>query len=158
MSQTDDDGIEYTIAFASRSCNNAERNYNSFHGECLAVFWAVQHFRQFLFGKPFALITDHAPFKWIMTPANFARWALLLQEYEFEVIHRPGVANSNADGCSRCQLPETATDSHEIKTLGEETSCYYMQTSPTGHIPPSYFFEFSPRCTTTKRCQSGHLG
>ena len=73
---------------------------------------------------------------------KLARWALLLQEYEFKVIHRPGVANSNADGCSRCPLPETATDNHDIETVGEKTPCYYMQTSPTGHSPPSYFLSF----------------
>ena len=90
----------------------------------------MQHFRKFVFSKPFTLITDHAPLKWIMTTTKLAgklaRWALLFQEYEFEVIHRPGVANSNADGCSRCPLPETATDNHEIETLGEKhlvTTC-----------------------------------
>ena len=99
-----------------------------------------------MFGKPYTVITDYAPLKWIMTTTKFtgklARWALLLQEYESEVIHRPGVANSNADGCSRCPLPETATHNHETETLGEKTPCYYMQTSPMGHILPSYFLSF----------------
>ena len=89
---------------------------------------------------------------------KLARWDLILHEYKFEVIHRLDVANSNADGCSRCPLPGTATNNHEIETLGEKTSCYYMQTSPTGHLPPSYFLGFSPRHTTAGRCQSRHLG
>ena len=70
---------------------------------------------------------------------KLARWALLLQEYEFQVIHRPGIANSNADGCSRCPLSKTTTDNHEIETLGEKTPCYYFQISPTLQVSPSYY-------------------
>ena len=80
-------------------------------GECLAVIWAVQYFRQFLFGKPFTLITDHAPLKWIMTTTKFtgklARWALLLQEYEFEVIYRCCKLQ-----CRRVQSLSITRDSH----------------------------------------------
>jgi hypothetical protein len=32
---------------------------------------------------------------------KLARWALILQEYDFQVVHRPGVTNLNADGLSR---------------------------------------------------------
>jgi hypothetical protein len=43
--QRDDEGREYVVAYASRSCNRAERNYSSYQGECLYAVWAVQHFR-----------------------------------------------------------------------------------------------------------------
>ena len=44
LTQKDDDGKEYVIAYASRSNNDAEAKYSSYEGECLAVAWAVAHF------------------------------------------------------------------------------------------------------------------
>ncbi len=82
------------MAFASRSNNDAEAKYGSCEGECLVVVWAVAHFRCYLFGNPFTLITDHQPLKWLMEndklTRKLARWALILQEYEFIVVHRAG--------------------------------------------------------------------
>ena len=45
LNQVDANGDEYAVAFASRSCNDAEKNYSCFHGEYLAVIWAVHYFR-----------------------------------------------------------------------------------------------------------------
>ena len=71
------------MAYASRSCNSTERNYNSYDGESLVVVWAVQHFRHYLIGSEFLLLTDHAALKWMMTTSKLterlARWSLLLQ-------------------------------------------------------------------------------
>jgi hypothetical protein len=37
LTQMDDDGKEFVIAYASRSNNNADAQYNSYEGECLAA-------------------------------------------------------------------------------------------------------------------------
>ena len=112
LSQVGKDGEEHPVYFASRSCNPAEQNYSSFEGECLAVVWATSHFRPYLFGNSFHLVTDHEPLKWIMTTnkqtGKLARWSLLLQEYDFTVEHRKGVENTNADCLSRYPLPSDA--------------------------------------------------
>ncbi len=91
LGQLDEEGKEYVIAYASRSNNKAESNYSSYEGECFAVVWAIIHFRPYLYGTNFTLYTDHQPITWLMTndkhTGKLARWALILQEYEFKVIH-----------------------------------------------------------------------
>jgi len=37
--------------------------------------------------------------------SKLARWALLIQEYDFEVVHRGGITNLDADGLSRNPSP-----------------------------------------------------
>lgn len=51
------------------------------------------------------LHTDHHSLKWLMSVSDpvgrLARWSLLIQQYDFEIRHRPGAANANADALSR---------------------------------------------------------
>jgi hypothetical protein len=57
--QRDDENREYVLAYASRSNNMTKRNYSSYAGKCLAVVWGVSHFRVYLYGRRFTLLTDH---------------------------------------------------------------------------------------------------
>jgi hypothetical protein len=109
--QRDDEGREYVIAYASRSNNRTERNYSSYAGECLAAVWGVSQFRVYLYGRRFVLLTDHEPFKWLMTNEKLTgmharQWAHILSEYDFEIRHRPGKRSGDADGLSRNPLQD----------------------------------------------------
>jgi len=93
------------VAYVSCSNNATKSHYNSYEGECLATVWVVAYFRCYLFGTQFTLIINHQPLKWLMESdkltGKLAQWAFILQEYDFEVVHKPEVANLNADGLSR---------------------------------------------------------
>ena len=110
LSQLNDDGKECVIAYASRSLNQAERNYGITDQECLAVVWAIKHFDQYLGLLPFKVVTDHSALKFLQTSdmptGRRARWMMYLQQFKFEITHRPGKENSNADALSRIPLAQ----------------------------------------------------
>ncbi len=82
-----------------------EENYSIPEKECLAIVWAITKLKYYLYGRPFTVLTDHQPLKWLDAMKNsnkrLMRWAILLQEYTFTITYRKGIANGNADGLSR---------------------------------------------------------
>ena len=101
----EEDGIKHPIAFASKKLLPRERNYSTIEKECLAIVWAVQKFQNFLFGKPFALETDHQPLQYLgkaqFRNRRLMRWALALQPYRFTIRAIKGKDNVGADFLSR---------------------------------------------------------
>ena len=73
--------------------------------ELLAIVFAVQHFRPYLYGRKFLLITDHRPLVWIHnlkdSNSRLGRWKIKLSEYDYDIIYKLGKINSNADALSR---------------------------------------------------------
>ncbi len=49
----------HAIAYASRVLTSAESKYSVTHLEALTVVWALQHFRDIIFGYPATVYTDH---------------------------------------------------------------------------------------------------
>ncbi|RXN05567.1 Retrovirus-related Pol poly from transposon [Labeo rohita] len=96
---------ERVVAYYSCSLSRPERNYCVTRRELLAVLLAVRHFRPYLLGTRFTLRTDHASLTWMLNfrqpEGQVARWLEILQEYDFEVQHRPGRQHANADALSR---------------------------------------------------------
>jgi len=99
------EGIERVIAYAGRSLNPAERNYSVAEREGLAVVDGIKHFQSYLYGRHFTIYTDHNALKWLMIlkepTGRLACWSVLLQQYDFEIKHRSGTTNGNADALSR---------------------------------------------------------
>ncbi|KAL0148818.1 hypothetical protein M9458_055827 [Cirrhinus mrigala] len=99
------EGEEHPVVYISRKLSKAERNYAAVEKEALAIKWAVLELRYYLLGRRFTLFTDHAPLQWMArakdTNARVTRWFLSLQDFHFDVRHRAGSSNTNADGLSR---------------------------------------------------------
>ena len=108
-------GKERPVYFASKKLSEAERNYSQIDREGLALVFAVKRFRYFLLGRPFVARTDHKPLiglfgKGKPVPGNansrIQRWALLLSQYDYELVHKPGKDNLIADALSRLPIQD----------------------------------------------------
>ncbi|CAK9834632.1 Retrovirus-related Pol polyprotein from transposon 17.6 [Anthophora retusa] len=98
-------GKDLPIAYASRLLNGPELNYATIEKECLAIMYAVQYFRPYLYGREFLLVTDHRPLVWMHSvkdpSSRLVRWRLKLAEFEYKIIYKEGKVNMNADALSR---------------------------------------------------------
>lgn len=98
-------GKDRPIAYTSRLLNSAEQNYSTIEKELLAIIYSVNHFRPYLYGRKFELVTDHKPLTWLNSvkdpTSRLMRWKLKLAEYEYDITYRAGKTNLNADALSR---------------------------------------------------------
>ncbi|KAH9245143.1 hypothetical protein BASA81_017398 [Batrachochytrium salamandrivorans] len=97
----DDTDVLRPIAFYARQMNSAERNYEIYDKELLAVVDSFKHWRHFLQGghHPVTVLCDHKNLEYFMTTKKLtrrqARWSLELSEYDFTLTHRPGKLNGS---------------------------------------------------------------
>ena len=100
------EGTEHVIAYYSKSLNPAQQKYCTTRRELLAVVATLDHFKGYVWGPKFLVRTDHAALVWLKNLKNIqgmlARWLAKLQQFHFDIIHRPGAQHGNADGLSRC--------------------------------------------------------
>ena len=119
-------GREVAIAYAGRDFNSAAKNYSTTEREALAVIFGIKKFEPYLYGRKFVLHTDHHSLKWLMSISDpsgrLARRSLLVQQYDFEICHRPGAAHANADALSRrpYTLPSPSISAYDVP--GVQTS------------------------------------
>ena len=88
------EGKERIICCASQTLNKSEQNYSATKKECLAMVWGVKNFWNYLIANHFKVYTDHYSLQMLRSMnSEFAllhRWASQLEDYDFEVLHRPG--------------------------------------------------------------------
>jgi hypothetical protein len=106
--------LDHPIAFASRKLSESEQNYNTTEREGLAMVYVLQKFRHYLLGKHFKMFTDHSTLKYLVNKpvlgGRICRWLLLFQEFDFEVIVKPGKLNAGPDHLSRITNGEEPTN------------------------------------------------
>ena len=88
--QKDDNGDYHPCSYLSESLGDAERNYQIYDRELLAIVRAIEHWRHFLLGSPHPVIvfTDHQNLTFFREAQNLthrqARWHLFLSEYDLQ--------------------------------------------------------------------------
>ena len=86
------------ICFASRLLTDFEAKYSINELELLAIVWAVVHFKIYVLGVKFKVISDHKALMSVLKPtrghkffsSRLTRWVGRLLPFEFEVIHVAG--------------------------------------------------------------------
>ena len=108
-----EDGKPHVVYYASKTLNEAQRNYTTTEKELLAVVYALDKFRAYLVGADIVIFTDHSALKYLLTKQNakarLIRWVLLLQEFNLQIRDKKGVENVVADHLSRLTI---AHDTH----------------------------------------------
>jgi len=85
----------------------------------LAVIFYSKAFRQYLLDRQFLARTDHSALQWLRSTPELigqqARWYEILDEFDFQIVHRPGQSHGNADSLSRRPSRQCGKESDGIK-------------------------------------------
>jgi transposase InsO family protein len=97
------------ISFQARALSKSERNYSATKRELLAIRFALGKFRYYIWGSRFTMYSDHAALTYLHSQSQLnpmlAGWYEDIFEYDFVIVHRPGILNILPDHLSRFYTP-----------------------------------------------------
>ncbi|KDQ71468.1 hypothetical protein L798_14128, partial [Zootermopsis nevadensis] len=103
--QTDKNGEKQIVSTASRVLTPTEQRYSVAEQELLAIVYALDKFRIYVFGHTIHLNTDNKALSFLnkcaLTSNRIARWTMQIQEYDLKIKHISGASNFLADTISR---------------------------------------------------------
>lgn len=142
-----EDSEEKPIAFASRSLSDAESKYAQIEKEALSIIFEVRKFHKYLYGRKFAVITDHKLF-WqslalksavpTLAALRMQRWALIPMAYSYNIEYHKSADHANANALSRLPRPD------KDKTA-EENRIFYFLVVDDLPVPARFSIEQSQR-------------
>lgn len=150
LGQIDDENREYVICYGGKSLSTDQKKFNTTEKECLAVLEGIAAFRPYLVHSRFTVVTDHKALVWLQTAKHtgrLERWALKLQEYNFQIVHRPGKSNLVADALSRRDYPKEVSTT-EINSVQTQTSQDVATQCSTTTTDPQTLY----KCAATQTC------
>lgn len=95
----------HPVFYFLKRTTEIESRYHSYELETLAIIYALRRFRTYLLGIKFKIITDcqalNLTLKKKETNPRIARWVLEMQNYDYDLEHRPGSRMLHVDALSR---------------------------------------------------------
>ncbi|KAK1440276.1 hypothetical protein QVD17_06101 [Tagetes erecta] len=120
------------IYYASKTLSDAQLNYTTTEKELLAVVYALDKFRSYIWGSKVIIYSDHSAVRYLMEKKDakprLIRWILLLQEFDFEVRDKKGCDNVVADHLSR--IPVFGESTKDIKETFPDECLFSISTLP----------------------------
>jgi hypothetical protein len=105
LMQRDANGQAHIVSTASRVLTAAECKFSVCELELLAVVYALQKFRLYIFGQHVIVYSDNKALSFMkrcnLVSNRITRWIMQIQEYDLEIIHIKGTDNFLADILSR---------------------------------------------------------
>lgn len=119
------EGIWKPLAFFSKKFSAPQTKYSAFSRELLAVTMAIKHFRDFLEGHCFHVVTDHKPLIGAVKGSRSSysprdvRQLEFINEFTSDIRHLNGADNIVADALSRAPAAVVSHFSIDFKALAE---------------------------------------
>uniref|UniRef100_A0A5S6Q1K7 RNA-directed DNA polymerase n=1 Tax=Trichuris muris TaxID=70415 RepID=A0A5S6Q1K7_TRIMR len=115
------------LAFFSRRFQARETRYSAFGRELLATYLAVRHFRHWLEGRNFFILTDHKPLVYAIRHASSRHNPREIRHLDFitsftsDVRHIKGTDNQVADALSRVYVNSLSStvDTLDVRRLAQ---------------------------------------
>ena len=141
--QADTNGDLHPCTYFSRTFLPAERNYDIYDRELLAVILALTEWRQYVQGTshPVTIITDHKNLSYLKDPRKLsrrqARWSLFLQDFDIVWKVLPGAKLAPADTLSRYTQIDTSLDNSDTSIVPEPAIINALDLTLARHIQSS---------------------
>ena len=109
------------MAYFSRALKPAQVRYSTFDRELLGIYLAIKHFRYFVEGRHFHVLTDHKPLTFALAnkPDRYSprqsRQLDFISQFTSDIRHVKGTSNAAADALSR--LPIHAVHTGDSTTV-----------------------------------------
>ena len=140
------------VAYACRFLNKLEERYSTNELELLAIVWALEHFKYYLYGNRFTLQTDHQALLSALKnnrgnktyQSRLSRWVDRLLPFNFNIEHIPGKNMGFADYLSRNPSGKASPESEDdekyvINTIQEIKHAWLKHTiKPSELVKPTH--------------------
>ena len=127
LNQQDSNNQIHPVVFYSSTLSAAERNYDVYNKELLAIHRPLKHWRHYLLGSPHKIVihTDHSNLQYLKEARKISRHIackfLDLSEYNFVIKHIHGTSNVWVDTLSwQADYTEGREDNNNIVVLPQE--------------------------------------